>query len=192
MITATLDELARAGIAQRPETVLADGGYWNSPQITALGRQGLTVIVPTKSATRTKGRTLSPRQGPEAERIDALLDTHKGAALYRQRQHIIETVFARTKVLRAHHQIPAPRPGRLPSRMAPDRHRPQPPQAPHRPRRLTTTVGRALAPRSPGPDIRPDNEQSPLPRALRDRPYGGAFLFRASGPLTRVEDRYLS
>jgi transposase len=100
MITATLDELARAGIAQRPETVLADGGYWNSPQITALGRLGLTVIVPTKSATRTKDRTLSPRQGPEAKRIDALLDTYEGAALYRQRQHIIETVFARTKVLR--------------------------------------------------------------------------------------------
>jgi transposase len=100
MIAATLGELARAGITQRPETVLADGGYWNSPQITALGRQGMTVIVPTKSATRTKDRTLSPRQGPEAKRIDALLDTHEGAALYRQRQHIIETVFARTKGLR--------------------------------------------------------------------------------------------
>jgi transposase len=100
MIAATLGELARAGITQRPETVLADGGYWNSPQITALGRQGMTVIVPTKSATRTKDRTLSPRQGPEAKRIDALLDTHEGAALYRQRQHIIETVFARTKALR--------------------------------------------------------------------------------------------
>jgi transposase len=100
MINATLDELARAGIDERPETVLADGGYWNSPQITALGRQGLTVIVPTKSARRTKRRTLSPRQGAEAKRIDALLDTHEGAALYRQRQHIIETVFARTKALR--------------------------------------------------------------------------------------------
>jgi hypothetical protein len=100
MINATLDELVRAGIEQRPETVLADGGYWNSPQITALGRQGMTVIVPTKSATRTKRRTLSPRQGPQAERIDALLQTPQGAALYRQRQHIIETVFARTKALR--------------------------------------------------------------------------------------------
>lgn len=100
MIAAALAELQRAGIEQTPETVLADGGYWNTAQITALGRQGLQLIVPTKSATRTKARTLSPRQGPEAKRIDALLATPEGAALYRQRQHIIETVFARTKFLR--------------------------------------------------------------------------------------------
>lgn len=100
MILAALAHLDHAGIEERPDTVLADGGYWNSPQITALGDQGLQVIVPTKSAARTKKRTLSPRQGPEAERIEALLNTREGAALYRQRQHIIETVFARTKFLR--------------------------------------------------------------------------------------------
>jgi transposase len=100
MIRAALAELEQAGIDQQPETVLADGGYWNTAHITALGNQGLQVIVPTKSATRTKARTLSPRQGPEAQRIDAVLNTRDGAALYRQRQHIIETVFARTKFLR--------------------------------------------------------------------------------------------
>jgi transposase len=100
MVHAALHQLARAGVRERPETVLADGGYWNSPQIVALGQTGLQVIVPTKSATRTKARTLSARQGPEAQRIEALLETPAGAALYRQRQHIIETVFARTKFLR--------------------------------------------------------------------------------------------
>jgi hypothetical protein len=100
MIGAALAELEQAGIEQRPETVLADGGYWNTAQIAVLGHQGLQVIVPTKSATRTKARTLSARQGPEAQRIDAILETREGAALYRQRQHIIETVFARTKFLR--------------------------------------------------------------------------------------------
>jgi transposase len=100
MIGAALRELEQAGVTRPPETVLADGGYWNTAQITGLGQQGLQVIVPTKSATRTKARTLSPRQGPEAERIDALLQTREGAALYRQRQHSIETVFARTKFLR--------------------------------------------------------------------------------------------
>jgi hypothetical protein len=100
MIGAALAELERAGIEQRPEMVLADGGYWNTAQITALGHHGLQVIVPTKSAARTKARTLSPRQGPEAQRIDNVLGTREGAALYRQRQHIIETVFARTKFLR--------------------------------------------------------------------------------------------
>jgi hypothetical protein len=100
MIHAALQALERAGVEDRPQTVLADGGYWNSPQITALGDRGLQVIVPIKSATRTKKRTLSPRQGPQAERIKALIATPDGAALYRQRQHMIETVFARTKFLR--------------------------------------------------------------------------------------------
>jgi transposase len=100
MILTALDQLQQAGVHERPQTVLADGGYWNAAQITALGAHGLRVIVPTKNAARTKQRTLSPRQGPEAARIDALLATREGAALYRQRQHIIETVFARTKFLR--------------------------------------------------------------------------------------------
>jgi transposase len=100
MIGAAMRELEQAGVEARPETVLADGGYWNTAHITALGHQGLQVLVPTKSAVRTKARTLSPRQGPEAQRIDKVLETRDGQALYRQRQHIIETVFARTKFLR--------------------------------------------------------------------------------------------
>ena len=80
--------------------MLADGGYWNSPQITRLRQQGLQPIVPTKSNARSKPRTLSPRQGPEAERIEQLLDTEEGRALYRRRQQIVEPVFAHTKTLR--------------------------------------------------------------------------------------------
>jgi hypothetical protein len=54
MIRAALAELEQAGVEQQPETVLADSGYWNSRQIAALGDAELQVIVPTKSATRTK------------------------------------------------------------------------------------------------------------------------------------------
>ena len=77
--------------------MLADGGYWNNAHIVALGDEGMQVIVPTRSATRTKARKLSPKQGPEAERIDRLLETPEGKALYTRRQHMIETVFANTK-----------------------------------------------------------------------------------------------
>lgn len=97
MIDQAVATLDAAGVRDRVGTVLADGGYWNSPQITQLGQDGIVAIVPTKAATRTKSRKLSPRQGPEAERIDALLDTSEGAALYRQRQHMIEPVFGNTK-----------------------------------------------------------------------------------------------
>jgi hypothetical protein len=97
MIDQAVATLQAAGIEDHLRTVLADGGYWNSPQITQLGQVGIDAIVPTKAATRTKARTLSPRQGPEAERIGALLDTPQGAALYRRRQHMIEPVFGNTK-----------------------------------------------------------------------------------------------
>jgi transposase len=97
MIREVLDTLSGLGQERPIGVVLADGGYWNNAHITALGNDGMTVIVPTRSATRTKARKLSPKQGPEAERIDRLLDTPEGKALYTRRQHMIETVFADTK-----------------------------------------------------------------------------------------------
>ena len=97
MIRQAAQTLAAAGCAEPIGTVLADGGYWNNAHITALGQDGMQVIVPTRSTVRTKARKLSPKQGPEAERIDRLLDTPDGKALYTRRQHMIETVFANTK-----------------------------------------------------------------------------------------------
>jgi hypothetical protein len=82
MIHHALGALAAAGIDEELKVVLADGGYWNSPQITRLRQQGLTPIVPTKSRTRTAPRRLSPRQGPEARRIERILDTPEGQVLY--------------------------------------------------------------------------------------------------------------
>src|SRR5207237_1822667 len=43
---------------------------------------------------------LSPRQGQEAQRIEAVLSTPEGQALYRRRRQIVEPVFAHTKVIR--------------------------------------------------------------------------------------------
>ncbi len=97
MIDQAATTLSAAGVEDRVGTVLADGGYWNSPHITELGQDGVTVIIPTRAATRIKARKLSPKQGPEAERIDALLETPEGVALYQRRQHIIEPVFGDTK-----------------------------------------------------------------------------------------------
>lgn len=97
MIRQALETLTAAGCEDRIGTVLADAGYWNNPHIVALGDEGMQVIVPTRAAGRTKPRKLSPKQGPEAERIDRLLETPDGKALYTRRQHMIETVFANTK-----------------------------------------------------------------------------------------------
>jgi hypothetical protein len=100
MVRAAERDLWDARIDESLDIVVADGGYWNSPQITRLRETGATAIVPTKASTRTKPRTLSPRQGPEAQRIEALLNTEEGAAVYRRRQQMIEPVFANTKWIR--------------------------------------------------------------------------------------------
>jgi transposase len=100
MVDHTSAALAQAGIDAPIGTVLADGGYWNSSQITAVGNKGIDVLVPTKNRKRTEPRTLSPRQGPEAQRIEQILETDEGRALYRRRQQLVEPVFAHTKFLR--------------------------------------------------------------------------------------------
>jgi len=97
MIRQAAGVLAAVGHREEIGTVLADGGYWNNAHITALDNDGLNVIIPTRSPVRTKARKLSPKQGPHAERIDRLLDTPEGKALYIRRQHMIEPVFANTK-----------------------------------------------------------------------------------------------
>ena len=100
LVAQTAATLTEAGAEEPIGTVLADGGYWNSAQISAVRARGIDVLVPTKSAKRTAPRTLAPRQGDEAKRIERILDTDEGRALYRRRQQIVEPVFAHTKYLR--------------------------------------------------------------------------------------------
>jgi transposase len=100
MLAHATQTLREAGIKETIGTVLADGGYWNSPAISEVRRQGTDVLVPTQDRRRTTPRKLSPRQGAEAQRIEAVLSTPEGQALYRRRQQIVEPVFAHTKVIR--------------------------------------------------------------------------------------------
>jgi hypothetical protein len=100
MLTATNQSLAAAGINEPLRVVLADAGYWSSPQIAALKDKDIEAIVPTKAQARSTPRKKAPRQGPEAQRIEEVSATPDGAALYRKRQQIIEPIFAHTKFLR--------------------------------------------------------------------------------------------
>jgi transposase len=96
MLQAARTNLEAIGHQGAIECVLADGGYWNHEQIRRLGIDGTQVLVPTHDPHRA-GRKRLPRQGPEAERIQALLDTQPGRALYRRRAELVEPVFAHTK-----------------------------------------------------------------------------------------------
>ena len=100
MVDHAAAELVRAGIDEPIGTLLADGGYWNSPQITDVRSRRVNVLIPTQDRKRTAPRKLARRQGEEAQRIEAILDTPEGQALYRRRQQIVEPVFANTKFLR--------------------------------------------------------------------------------------------
>ncbi|MDQ3240491.1 MAG: transposase, partial [Actinomycetota bacterium] len=100
MVVQASEALGTAGVTEPITTVLADGGYWNSPQVSEVRNMGIDVLVPIENRTRTAPRRLAARQGPEAERIEAVLCEPEGRALYRRRQQIVEPVFANTKFIR--------------------------------------------------------------------------------------------
>lgn len=100
MVAKAGEALREAGVEEPIGIVLADGGYWNSPQISEVRRDGIDVLVPIENRSRTAPRKLSARQGAEAQRIEAVLSKPEGQALYRRRQQIVEPVFANTKFIR--------------------------------------------------------------------------------------------
>jgi transposase len=100
MVAKASDTLRDADIEEPIGIVLADGGYWNSPAIASVREQGIDVLIHTQDRRRTRPRKLSPRQGAEAQRIEAVLSKPERQALYRRRQQIIEPVFAHTKLIR--------------------------------------------------------------------------------------------
>jgi transposase len=53
-------ELTRAGITDKPHTVLADAGYWNSPQIGRLEHEGTRVLCPPDADTRKAPTKIRP------------------------------------------------------------------------------------------------------------------------------------
>jgi hypothetical protein len=71
-VDAARRELQAAGVTNAVGVVLADAVYWHQDQMQALAADGLQVLIP---------RMPSPA----------------GAALYRQRHGMIESVFAHTK-----------------------------------------------------------------------------------------------
>src|SRR5512133_3864744 len=95
MVEAARAELARAGIDEPPEVVLADAGYWHQVQMQRLAGEGLTVLVPPDANKRAGARP--GWNGGLYAFMRRALATDQGAALYAKRQGMIEPVFADTK-----------------------------------------------------------------------------------------------
>ena len=98
MISAARAELAAAGVDEQPDVVLADAGYWSGPQIDRLTGEGLHVLVPPDGYARPE--PMAGKRGGLYQHMRDKLDTDEGRRLYRRRQHMIEPIFAQTKVTR--------------------------------------------------------------------------------------------
>ena len=95
MVAAARRELARAGVEEAPDVVLADAGYWHQVQMQRLAGEGLTVLVPPDASKR--GGARPGWNGGLYTFMRRVLATDEGGALYAKRQGMIEPVFADTK-----------------------------------------------------------------------------------------------
>jgi transposase len=95
MVDATRTQLARIGITQPLEVIVADAGYWHTHQLHRLAEAGLEVLVPPDGGARN-----GTRPGWNNERYQRMRDklaTDHGKQLYRQRTTTIEPVFGQIK-----------------------------------------------------------------------------------------------
>jgi transposase len=95
MLDATQRELEAAGVNEHPTVVIADAGYWHQQQMEHLVDRGIQVLIPPDAKSRKGSRP--GWDGGLYAFMRRVLSTERGGELYRQRQSIIEPVFANTK-----------------------------------------------------------------------------------------------
>jgi transposase len=94
-VRAALRELEDAGVTQRPETVLADAGYWHTKQMENIVSDGIQVLVPPDAGLR-EGTRPGWDEGPYAF-MRRVLTSEAGHELYKHRKATVEPVFAQNK-----------------------------------------------------------------------------------------------
>src|SRR5438046_434759 len=94
-VGAALSALEEAGVTQRPETVLADAGYWHTRQIENIVSDGIQVLVPPDAGLRDGARP-GWDKGPYAF-MRRVLASDDGHELYKHRKATVEPVFAQNK-----------------------------------------------------------------------------------------------
>lgn len=94
-VRAALRELDDAGVTQRPETVLADAGYWHTRQMENIVSGGIRVLVPPDAGLR-EGARPGWDKGPYAF-MRRVLTSETGHELYKHRKATVEPVFAQNK-----------------------------------------------------------------------------------------------
>jgi transposase len=95
MVRAAQRELATAGVAATPGTVLADAGYWNAGHIQTLAGDGVQTLAPPEARKRATPRP--GRVGGLYTFMRNVLAADHGRAVYAKRQGMIEPVFGDLK-----------------------------------------------------------------------------------------------
>jgi methyltransferase (TIGR00027 family) len=90
-----LAHLRRHGIAEEPEAVVGDAGYWHTRQIHAIQDRGIEVLVPPDGAMREGNRP--GWEDGLYEQMREKLKTAHGRTLYALRKTTIEPVFGQIK-----------------------------------------------------------------------------------------------
>ncbi len=91
---AMLRDLERAGVTERPATVLADAGFWHKQQIESLVSDGIQVLVPPDSSLASTSR--AGWDGGMYSFMRRVLSSPQGHGLYQVRRRI-EPVFGQIK-----------------------------------------------------------------------------------------------
>ena len=95
MVDATVAELERAGVAEKPKVAVADAGYWHHEQMDSLAADGIQVLIPPDAGKRKGARP--GWQGGRYEWMRRVLATELGERLYRKRSQTVEPMFGHTK-----------------------------------------------------------------------------------------------
>jgi hypothetical protein len=96
MVTATLAELARAGIARRVETALADAQFWNEEHMDeVIANKHIQVLIPPDGSGSGKQR--AGWTGGRYTWMRYVLASELGQQQYRKRKQMIEPVFGHTR-----------------------------------------------------------------------------------------------
>jgi transposase len=95
MLDAAHRELHAVGVTDVPDVLLADAGYWHQQQMQRIVDRGIPVLIPPDAKSRSGTRP--GWDGGLYAFMRRVLASDRGGELYRQRQAIIEPVFANTK-----------------------------------------------------------------------------------------------
>jgi transposase len=95
MLDTTLLELREQDVTEVPEAVIADAGYWHTPQIQAIGERGIEVLIPPDGNMR-EGKRPGWENG-FYERMRRKLLSERGRKLYAQRKISVEPVYGQIK-----------------------------------------------------------------------------------------------